>query len=177
MWYGVEVDYFDGVRSVDPEEALRVTARAVAPWCNRYRAKLLAPRQGTTPTEKEGPLPQDPKARAPFVEDIITWILASSEVPTFCLRLWDEATVKFEYPDEYTEWHLNLTPEEFSALQETWEAHGLPPDLFYPLEQGRCIPWPGQRWWDKVLRRLGVQKCFTPRQWTQYLYEREDEVE
>lgn len=41
----------------------------------------------------------------------------------------------------------------------------LPEDLFYPEQETRCVPYPGKGLKAKLLRSVGMQKCYTPLQW------------
>ncbi len=172
--YVAELYYLQDHKDTFPyREAVRVTAVAVSRWCTHYHAKLLAPLSNDVqPQERTGRLPEDPAARERFVADLVDWIFANSLVgDLFALFLDDrpiprrEQRPKFDHHDDTCCWALNLSEEEFATLQAVWREHGLPEDLFYPAERTICVPYRGQGLGGKVLKALGFQKCYTPKQW------------
>lgn len=76
-----------------------------------------------------------------------------------------EGLPRFAYYDTIASWVLDLSAQAFAALQARWQAEGLPTDLFYPENETRCVPYPGKGLLPALWRRLGVQKCYTPKQW------------
>jgi hypothetical protein len=110
--------------------------------------------------------------REVFIADLVGWLFENSIIDDlFCLFLDSEPTpkpgkvAKFDHHDDTCCWVLNLTETEFAHLQAVWRANGLPEDLFYPERAGLCIPYPGMGLKARLLRALGIQKCYTPKQW------------
>ncbi len=173
--YSAELFYFWDTPDFPFRRAVEVTAATVARWSTHYYAALLAPRADCPgPRRRHGPLPASPDARAAFVADLVRWLFQSSSVDdVFALMLHTQpvpdpsaaAGAKFAHYDDTCCWTLSLTSDEFARLQDAWRAHGLPADLFYPADAEICVPYPGTRWWARLLRLFKVQKCFTPKQW------------
>jgi hypothetical protein len=155
------------------QDAVLVTATTVSRWCSHYRAELIAAKsKHTVSTCKSGALPTNAYDKEAFVTEVVSWIFENSLIRTlFYLRLDDEPVprqgkvTKFDHHDDTGCWMLDLTENEFAELQATWQVHGLPKDLFYPVEKTLCVPRPGGGLIAGLLRALGVQKCYTPKQW------------
>lgn len=174
MIYLAELHYLQDHEHFPFQKAVTVTAVTVAQWCTHYYARLIAPavKSPDLVTEKQGRLPTDPQDKRAFVADCVRWLIDHSLVPDlFCLLLDSDAVprsgrvAKFDHHDDTCCWVLNLSEHEFIALQSAWKANGLPEDLFYSEGREVCVPWPGTSLKARLLRTLGVQKCYTPRQW------------
>jgi hypothetical protein len=173
MFYVAELYYLQNGSDVPFRDAVWVTATTVSRWSSYYRAELLAPEsKQISPTSKSGALPTDPQEKKAFVADLVSWIFESSMMDTlFYLRLGDEpvpksgGVAKFDHHDDTCCWVLDLPESEFAELQAAWQAHGLPQDLFYPQGKGMCVPVPGTGLMARLLRSLGVQRCYSPKQW------------
>jgi hypothetical protein len=172
MIYLAELYYLQDQPGFPFHKAVSITATAVARWCNYFYARLIAPKANSTVEERQGPLPAAAHEKETFVAECICWLLENSMTPQlFCLLLDDEPlprsgrVAKFDHHDDTCCWALNLSELEFVELQRVWKTHNLPEDLFYPEHQNRCLPYPGTNWKARLLRVLGVQKCYTPRQW------------
>jgi hypothetical protein len=165
--------YLQDERNLPFQDAVLVTATTVSCWCSHYRAELIvAKSKHVMPTCKSGALPTNTHEKAAFVTELVSWIFENSLIHTlFCLRLDDELVsqqgkvTKFDHHDDTGCWALDLTESEFAELQAAWQGHGLPKDLFYAAEKTLCIPRPGTGLIARLLRALGVQQCYTPRQW------------
>lgn len=173
MIYTAELFYWQDRQSFPFQKAFLVTARTVAQWCTHYHAKLLAPaRNYQGAIEKRGILPNESTEKTSFVTDLVQWIFANSEIDELFYLLLDNQPVqqanrvaKFDHHDDTCCWVLNLTEIEYAILQHSWSENGLPINLFYPQQETLCLPYPGNSLKAKVLRLLGVQKCYTPMQW------------
>jgi hypothetical protein len=173
MLYLPELYYLQDQPDFPLSRAIEVTAVTVSRWCAWYEARLIAPAsKSITPIQKSGQLPAELQARQEFVGDLVAWILTSSNPPElFTLLLDDQALSKqdrvarFDHHDDTCCWVLNLLTEQFTELQLAWQAQGLPADLFYPEGMEICVPYPGKSWRARLLRRLGGQRCYTPKQW------------
>ncbi len=172
MRYLAELDYF-GQSDFPKRQAALVTAVTVASWCEYYRARILAPRsRSVSPREQSGVLPAASSERETFVRALVAWLLDHSLSEALFYLLLDDKPLAppqdrpcFAHYDDTSSWVLNLSPEAFAVLQTCWQEQGLPADLFYPETEARCIPYPGRGLIPALCRLLGVQKCYTPRQW------------
>lgn len=175
MLYLPELYYLQDQADFPLKKAVEVTAVTVSRWCSCYEAQLIAPfSKDIVPTQKSGALPEAMAERERFVGELVAWVFANSNPPElFALRLNDCAlsekgsVAKFDHPDDTCCWVLNLSESEFDELQEAWQAHGLPKDLFYPEGKQICVPYPGKGWKARLSRALGGQRCYTPKQWEQ----------
>ncbi len=173
MIYAAELFYLQDQQDVPFQRAVLVTAKTVAQWCTHFQAKLLSHSKAYKGlTEKQGVLPAEPLEKQVFVTELIQWIFAYSEVQDLFFLLLDNEPMprigrvaKFDHHDDTCCWFLNLDLKEFTVLQEVWGRNNLPLNLFYPQEETICVPYPGNNLKSKVLRLLGVQRCYTPMQW------------
>lgn len=173
MVYLAELYYLQDQKDFPFQKAVLVTATAVSRWSNYYYAELIAAKsKNIVPTHKSGSLPINTGERNALIAELVSWLFENSAVDNlFCLFLDAEPaplpgqTAKFDHHDDTGSWLLNLTESEFAELQAEWEAHGLPEDLFYPQADTVCIPHPGDGLKARLLRAVGVQKCYTPKQW------------
>lgn len=152
--------------------AVRVTAVAISRWCTHFYAKIIVPKRGYEgPLERQGLLPADVREREAFVSDVLDWLFGNSEVENVFGLLLDDGAIrpgrvaKFDHHDDTCCWALNLTEKEFAQLQAVWRANGLPEDLFYPEQLQICVPVQGTGWKARLLRALGAQKCYSPKEW------------
>ncbi|MCX7683173.1 MAG: hypothetical protein N2508_14605 [Anaerolineae bacterium] len=172
MVYAAELFYFQDQQDFPFQRAVLVTAKTIARWCTHFQARLIAPGKKQAAGEKQGRLPDAPAEREAFVTELVQWLFAHSVVEElFCLLLDDEPVpragkvAKFDHHDDTCCWLLNLSESEFADLQNAWRENDLPSDLFYPVQEMICIPYPGHGLKPRVLRLLGVRKCYTPAQW------------
>ncbi|RCK71855.1 MAG: hypothetical protein ANABAC_2678 [Anaerolineae bacterium] len=173
MLYLPELYYLQDQPDFPLSKAIEITAITVSRWCTCFEARLIAPQsKNITPVQKSGRLPEDLQARQQFVGELVEWLLANSNPPDLFYLLLDDQPLpkkdrvaRFDHHDDTCCWVLNLSSEEFAELQYAWQAHGLPVDLFYPEEAQICVPYSGKTWRGRLLRWLGGQKCYTPKQW------------
>ncbi len=170
--YLPELYYLQDSKDFPFRQAVMVTAVTIAQWSARFYAKLLVPKSKQGVQERSGALPKGMQERESFVVGLVEWLFESSAIDElFCLLLDSEPipnptkVAKFDHHDDTCCWVLNLTEEEFAQLQSSWVDHGLPEDLFYPEHLGLCMPRPGTSLKARLFRLLGVQKCYTPKQW------------
>lgn len=172
--YVAELHYLQDHKDTFPyREAVRLTAMAVSRWCTYYQARLIMPRSNDIqPQERTGRLPDDLAARERFVGELVDWLFANSLCDDLFALFLDDKPLprpkpmcKFDHHDDTCCWVLDLSEDEFAALQAIWREHGLPEDLFYPSEKAICVPYQGQGLGGKLLEKLGAQKCYTPKQW------------
>lgn len=172
MRYLAELYYF-AQADFPVRKAVLVTATTVAHDCRYFYARILAPcLKSTAANTRSGLLPADPAEKEAFVAGLVGWLFAHSLSDNlFCLLLDEnplprrDSIPRFAHYDITDSWVLDLSPTTFAALQERWQAEGLPADLFYPETETRCVPYPGKGLVSTLWRRLGVQKCYTPKQW------------
>lgn len=172
MLYLAELSYFEQ-KDFPVRTAVLVTAVTVASWCRYYSARILAPRtKSLSPVARSGVLPDAPAEKEAFVQALVAWLLDHSLCEDLFYLLLDDKPLpptqgptRFAYYDTLSSWVLDLNPEAFAILQARWQEQGLPADLFYPETESRCVPYPGKGLVAALFRRLGVQKCYTPRQW------------
>ncbi|MFQ5857772.1 MAG: hypothetical protein ACE5LU_19375 [Anaerolineae bacterium] len=172
MIYQPELYYFWEQEGFPFRKAVSVTAQTVAIWCNHYHAKLIAPSKSATVREQKGELPEDVEEKGAIVEELVNWILEDSVTADLFTLFLDSGRVpqegrvaKFDHHDDTCCWVLNLTEQEFKQLRMSWEANGLPTDLFYPEGQGICVPYDGTGIVARWLKKLGFKRCYTPKQW------------
>lgn len=164
--YLLETTYLD--EGVPLETVLRVACRALAPWAVRYEARLIMPHVSDTPTLRRGTLPTAVDERRAALDTLLTWLTTNTAVEDlFALSLWeaDQTRPFFQYPDTPDVWSLWLTPAQWHALQTACQSAHLPTDLFFDADQVICVPVEGNTLLARLARRLGFQKCYTPRQW------------
>jgi hypothetical protein len=173
MIYIAELHYLQDQADFPVHKAVLVTATAVSRWSSRYSAKLIAARSNhISPSTKSGPLPAELKEREALVAELVSWLFESSLVDGLFYLILDNEPVKtldhvakFDHHDDTGSWALDLEEDEFAELQGEWKKHGLPGDLFCPQDSVFCIPYPGGGLRARLLRAVGVKKCYTPKQW------------
>ncbi len=164
--YLLETTYID--EGLPLRQALNVACSALAPWAERYEARLIAPRERGIPTTRRATLPSSLTDRRARLTEILDWLDTNSVVEgVFALRLWeaDQQRPFFEYPDTHDAWALWLTPEQWKALHDACQAASLPDDLFFDADAIVCVSAPGHSLLARLARRLGFRKCYTPRAW------------
>ncbi len=175
MIYLAELYYLQDQKEFPFRQAVLATAAAVSRWSSYYSARLIATRsKSIAPQSKSGPLPPNMVDRAALVADLVSWLFENSmSEELFYLMLEDEPkpgygrVAKFDHHDDTGSWALDLTRKEFAELQAEWVALGLPDDLFYPEEESFLLPYPGSGLKARLLRFIGMNKFYTPRQWEQ----------
>lgn len=173
MRYLPELFYLQDQKDFPLQKAVEVTAVTVSHWCRFYEARLIVPvSKESIPLQKSGALPDGMPEREAFIHALVDWLFAHSNPPElFTLRLADDplsskdGVAKFDHPDDTCCWTLDLSAEQFTELQLAWQAQALPTDLFYPEGQQICVPYRGKSWKARLFRWLGVQTCYTPKQW------------
>ncbi len=173
MRYLAELYYLQDQRRFPFRKAVTTTATVVAQWCNYFHAKIIAPTtKRVRPLERSGSLPKNLQEKEIFVAELLKWLFENSITDELFCLLMDVKPVpqpgvvsKFDHHDDTCCWVLNLDENEFSELQTKWREQGLPEDLFFPEGQGLCVPYPGEGVKARFLRALGMQKCYTPKQW------------
>lgn len=172
MRYLPELYYLQDQPQFPLRQAVQLTAVTVARWCTHFEAKLIAPNRKIEMAEQRGLLPAQPKEREDFVSALVDWLIDNSSTDELFYLVLDDQPIpqagrvaKFDHHDDTDCWALNLSEGEFAELQSTWGFHGLPQDLFYPEGNSICVPYPASGWKGKLLHLLGMQRCYTPKQW------------
>lgn len=175
MLYLPELYYLQDQKDFPLQKAIEITVITVSQWCRFYEARLIAPiSKGTIPFQKSGALPEVTSEREMFVRALVEWLFTHSNPPDlFTLLLNDQpidakgGVAKFDHHDDTCCWVLNVTESEYAQLRLAWQINDLPEDLFYPDGKQICLPYAGKSWKARLLRILGGQRCYTPRQWEQ----------
>lgn len=173
MTYLPELHYLQDQRDFPFRKAVLVTACTVGRWSRYFCTELIAAKsKQVAPTCRSGSLPTILEEKETFIAELVSWLFENSLADElFCLFLDDDPVpqpgkvAKFDHHDDTCCWVLNLAQDEFVELQAEWKDHGLPTDLFYPEENTLCMPYPGTGLKARLFRSVGVQKCYTPRQW------------
>lgn len=173
MVYIPELYYLQDQSDFPFRKAVLMTATTVSHWSSHYCAKLIAPRsKRMAPKSKSGSLPPNTEEREALVAELVSWLFENSLADElFYLVLDDEPVLqsgqvaKFDHHDDTGSWALDLAENEFAELQAAWKERGLPKDLFFPQGNAFCLPYPGAGLKARLLRSMGVKKCYTPRQW------------
>jgi hypothetical protein len=173
MRYLAELYYLQDQGEFPFRKAVIVTATTVACWCDYFYAKIIAPTmKQVKPPERGGALPKNIQEKEAFVAELLQWLFENSITDElFCLLLDDKpvpqpgVVAKFDHHDDTCCWSLTLSDNEFSELQTKWREQRLPEDLFYPEWKTICVSYSGERRMSRLLRAVGAQKCYTPKQW------------
>jgi len=176
--YSAELYYWFDQKDFPFKKAFLVSSQIVGQWCDYYEAKILSPKKGIKETVRAGQLPSSLLEKQAFITHIFEWIQENSLVPDLFALFLDTKPIdnptgaknpyspKFDHHDDTCCWLLDLTDEEFKALQAALVAHNLPPDLFYPAGKDVCIPYQAKSLIGKVFVGIfGGQRCFTPKRW------------
>ncbi|MEN9203516.1 MAG: hypothetical protein Q6K80_11695 [Thermostichus sp. DG_1_6_bins_120] len=170
--YVAELFYLQEQQGFPFQKAVQVTAGVVARSCSHFQARLVTPLRGDiVPIERQGLLPTHPWEKEALVTELVNWIFTNSTVDELFYLLLDDAPIpqankvaKFDHHDDTYCWFLNLSETEFAILQDAWRQNDLPTNLFYPEQETVCVPYSGNDLRSKILRLLGVRKCYTPMQ-------------
>jgi hypothetical protein len=173
MVYLAELHYLQDETGFPFRDTVSVTATTVSRWSSYFRAELIAAKsKHIAPRCRDGALPTDTQEKEAFVAELVSWLFENSWTDHLFRLLLDDEPVpqpgqvaKFDHHDDTGSWVLDLAESEFAELQAEWQGHGLPTDLFYPKENALCVPYPGTGLRARLLRLVGVQKCYTPKQW------------
>ena len=107
--------------------AVRVTARHVAQWADRYQAYPLSGTGAAPPSAsaswREGALPNDLAAREVLIDDLFDWLERQRVLFQTAVNLYHGERPVLEQ-HEGIPGVLALTRDEFAQLQDTWERHG-----------------------------------------------------
>jgi hypothetical protein len=158
------------------ERAVLVTAETIARWCVRFEAGLIIPKlKGQTEKDRSGKLPDNLEEREAFIEELCQWLFEHSLTPDlfkFFLYSSDSIAIgeiaPFDHHDDTCCWALNLTPLQFTELQNAWEQASLPRDLFYETSKTVCeVSPPGPigrffRWFGFSFEN---KRCYSPKEW------------
>ncbi len=141
--------------------AIAVTARLVSHWATSYEAYSHL-RRLPSDQKRTGYLPQDQWAREAHIDNLFNW-LEQQEVPLSAsvVYLFQDDTPIFLIQDNTVS--VFLTAREFVELQDAWEQHGLPRDLYYSARNQYAIIEP-------VERHGGIVRAYqyySPLQWEQ----------
>lgn len=139
-WYLPEESYFVDTPGFPLEVAARVTAQSVARWADRYQAYSLV-----RPSERrEGVVPDDPMAREALVETVFDWLETQPEserIPVF--NLYAGSAPLLDQSDGVPG-IMAISQGQFAELQQAWERHGLPRDLYYQASEQRIVVEPAE---------------------------------
>lgn len=147
------------------ERVARVTAKCVARWADRYRVRhLVRPLEGIN---RDGALPSDPAACHTLIDSIIDSFLSIPDpqlrgVDYLCLDLYQMDRYLLNQGDGIMESVLYVSPEELRVLQDCWEGHDLPRDLYYPANERQVV----LEAVDRNGKPVSVPRIYTPRQWS-----------
>jgi hypothetical protein len=155
--YLLEQFYFVDRPSVPLNHAARATAQCVARWADRYEAYWLV-----QPTNRRsGPLPADHREREALIDELLTSLERWTPLHLAAINLYKGGQPILEQSDGIPG-VLALREDEFIQLQQEWEQHGLPRDLYYSATERHAVIEP-VKCYGGVVR---VVRHYTPRQWT-----------
>jgi len=163
-YYLPEVYYFFDSKEVPLDVAMRLTSECVVPWCDHFEVPPLTVRPSLEVAERrlpgrEGDLPPTVPERVRFLHDLFAWLVDTRGPLSLDVDLF-AGNVPVLFHDG-TLFVLSLTPAQFAELQDWWEAHGLPRDLFYPASEQRQVVEPSD-FFGGVIRMV---QLYTPRRW------------
>lgn len=170
--YFPELYYFFDQKDFDRKKAILITAQHVAQYCHSFEAKILMT-VDTNAQEKEraGALPANLQEKKDFVAELCEWIWKFSACEELFFLFFFQNTenrtqLRFDHHDDTCCWNLQLTPQEFAGLQESWRHAGLPEDIFFHEDKVITIDLP-LGWFDRLLLKLGFsvekKRQLTPR--------------
>ncbi len=140
MRYFPEFYYFYDQKGFPFEQAVLVTAMKVSEWCTHYQAELTGPTKVVM--KRQGALPLEAQEKQAFVQGLVRWVLSNSYPDDFALFLGDfemsqnkDELALFQHGHGICCWDLKMAEQQFQELQQAWEQHALPKDLFY--QEGR----------------------------------------
>jgi hypothetical protein len=167
--YVPESAYFSGgADHVDFDHAVRVTARFLARWADRYRAESLVDRNAGI---REGRLSGRPPERTRRIDEVLDWLaslhqdepLTGRDLLTMAaLTLWRGAHLLLSQGDG-APGPAALSQSEYAELQSEWRKAGLPDDLYVPATTIKVIAEQTPYLGTTVIE----QRAYTPRAFTQ----------
>ncbi len=163
-YYLPEVFYFFDSKEVAVDVAMRVTAACVVQWCDRYLVPATSSQRSRAESKRdypgrEGPLPPTVPERRQILQELFDWLVQTRGPLGLDVDLFDgEEAILYQ---EGVLFGLTLTSPQFAELQDWWEAHGLPRDLFYPSAQQREVVEP-VAWLGSVVQ---MTQRYTPHRW------------
>lgn len=163
--YLLEEDYFFDVKQPSVRrdmaffgQAVRITARCVARWADRYLARPCSHRD----LVRQGEMPANMVEREALIDDLFDWLTAlPGPLSGDVLNLYQGDTVLLEQGDGMASGTLTITDTQFTELQGCWGAHDLPRDLYYPASDERTAVDPVEKF-GGIVR---VQQRYSPRRW------------
>src|SRR3990167_2481095 len=174
MIYLPEDFYFKNVQDFPCQKAILVTAKTIARWSDSYEAKILEPKRGVKVKQRFGDLPKNTNDREKLTEEILNWIWENSrDEHYFNLYFKNKSIIKngnfealFSYPDNDDVWGLELSKDQFIALQKELKKNNLPEELFYEKSK-EIIAIPKYYQKCSKLRRIlfGGTYAFSPKTW------------
>jgi len=144
-YYLPEVYYFFDSKQVPLDAAIRVTAICVAQWSDRFSIPAASSQASATESKRdypgrEGELPMPIHERQQAVQALIDWLTQTRGPLGLDLDLFaGDQAILFQ---DGVLFQLALSPQQFAQLQDCWQTHGLPRDLFYPASQQREVNEP-----------------------------------
>lgn len=145
------------------QSTLRITARCVVQWADRYAAVCpdQAPWSGQVVKggHIEGDFPLDLAQKEKALRSVFQWARGRG-----CFR--PELSLSkggryLLYFDGGLHFNLILTPSQFRSLEDCWEEHGFPRDLYFLSSQRR----PTREEAGRSGAGLASLGRFTPKQW------------
>jgi hypothetical protein len=164
QYYLPEVYYFFDSKEVPLDVAMRVTSECVVQWCDRYNVPAVSYRASLQVAERkvpgrEGDLPPTVPERVKFLHDLFDWVVETRGPLNLDVNLLAEnRSVLFQDGALFV---LSLTPAQFAELQDWWEAHCLPRDLYYSASDQRQLVEPVE-YGGGVVR---MAQRYTPHRW------------
>jgi len=121
------------------------------------RSISIHPRGST----RQGVLPVGREQRVLYLEEILNWLEnVTDDISVAELILYEQDRCIFNGHDGFPG-NLILTAEQYTSLQQCWEAEHMPNDLYYPVIQQRVVVEPTP-FLGTVIR---LQKKYGPRAW------------
>ena len=170
MIYSPDDYYFWNNEDISFQKAVLVTVKTVSKWCDSYQATIKSPKTSLQIKYKSGDLPKTAADKEKFVINVLNWIWDNSKNERY-FRLYlikniQEKQVNVFVHDDDANWGLELSEDEFRALQKIFKKNCLPEDLFSKKEHTIiAIPKYYEKW--SVLRRIlfGGTHAFSPKTW------------
>ncbi|MDB4978890.1 MAG: hypothetical protein JWM56_1076 [Candidatus Peribacteria bacterium] len=146
--YLLEEHYLD-INALSYKDAILATALATCPFATHFYAKQFEKKKSPV---KEGILEGSAADKENTVRDLVKWITAAESGGSIfrlilsCGDFSKNKSIKipFGHYEHKGTWYLELSPEEYIAVQEVWASHNLPKDLFYPSHLQVQVP---TKWW------------------------------
>ncbi len=161
--YLPELYYVLDTRTVSIAIAQRTTARCVVQWADNYLAILPNQYDGFTLAReggrRQGPLPAELPARDALLDELFSWADEGSPSANPNLMLFLKSGDAYVMHGEGLLPSLILTPGQFALLQDCWENHGLPRDLYYPASEQLEFVEPVKKY-GGIIR---MRQVYTPR--------------